>query len=178
MFRNRKGYFSINIQTVTNARLMITDIVARWYGSAHDSTIFNNSTIRAQFENGPIPFSHLLGDKSEAIPTDTAVNSIQWARTTFQPQSRFNTEHSRASVWCLEATVPSTEAWDARQCWEGTCGHGSHICAGRGVNAVVMRKSWFKAPASSSGRRGEKPYFRFSPPARIAWTRKSGPAFI
>jgi len=77
MFRNRKGYFSINIQTVTNARLMITDIVARWYGSAHDSTIFNNSTIRAQFENGPIPFSHLLGDKSEAIPTDTAVNSIQ-----------------------------------------------------------------------------------------------------
>ena len=49
---------------------------------------------------------------------------------------------------------------------------------GGGVNAVVMRKSWFKAPASSSGRRGEKPYFRFSPPARIAWTRKSGPAFI
>ena len=34
-----------------------------------------------------------------------------------------------------------------------------------GGNAVVMRKSWFKAPASSSGRRGEKPYLRFPPPA-------------
>ena len=38
-----------------------------------------------------------------------------------------------------------------------------------GGEAVVMRKSWFKAPASSLGRRGEKPFFfRFSLPAGIA----------
>ena len=46
-----------------------------------------------------------------------------------------------------------------------------HTKTGRrrgGGNAVVMRKSLFKAPARSSGRRGEKPYFRFSPPAGIA----------
>ena len=37
------------------------------------------------------------------------------------------------------------------------------MTSGMGGNAVVMRKSWFKAPASSSGRRGQKPYFSFSP---------------
>jgi len=47
LYRNRKGYFSINVQTVCNARLMITDIVARWYGSTHDATIFSNSALRA-----------------------------------------------------------------------------------------------------------------------------------
>lgn len=52
LFRNRKGYFSINVQTISNVNLEITDIVARWPGSAHDSTIFNNSYSKAQFESG------------------------------------------------------------------------------------------------------------------------------
>lgn len=67
IYRNRKGYFSINVQTVANARLMITDIVARWYGSAHDVTIFNNSWMRAQFENGLIGAGHLLGDNGYGV---------------------------------------------------------------------------------------------------------------
>lgn len=50
LFRNRKGYYSINVQTIGNANLEITDIVARWPGSSHDSTIFNNSYRRAKFE--------------------------------------------------------------------------------------------------------------------------------
>lgn len=51
-FRNRKGYFSFNIQVVCNSNLEIIDIVARWQGFVHDSTIFNNSRLRANFENG------------------------------------------------------------------------------------------------------------------------------
>jgi len=67
IYRNRKGYFSINVQTIANAKLFITDIVARWYGSAHDATIFNNSLIRAQFENGVIGAGHLLADNGYGV---------------------------------------------------------------------------------------------------------------
>jgi hypothetical protein len=62
IFRNRKGYFSINVQTICNAKLEILDIVARWPGSSHDSTIFNNSRIRARFENNEFDNHILLGD--------------------------------------------------------------------------------------------------------------------
>lgn len=67
LYRNRKGYFSINVQTVSNARLMITDIVARWYGSTHDATIFGSSAIRAAFETGVIPSGHLVGDNGYGV---------------------------------------------------------------------------------------------------------------
>ncbi|KAF0728338.1 putative nuclease HARBI1 [Aphis craccivora] len=50
-FQNRKGYFSINVQAVCTSNLVITHLVARWPGSVHDSTIFDNSMLRAQFEN-------------------------------------------------------------------------------------------------------------------------------
>lgn len=49
-YRNRKNFFSINVQTICDANLKIMDIVARWPGSSHDSTIFNNSAIRGKFE--------------------------------------------------------------------------------------------------------------------------------
>ncbi|ERL95949.1 hypothetical protein D910_00663 [Dendroctonus ponderosae] len=42
-FRNRKGYFSWNVQTICDAQLKIIDIVARWPCSCHDQTIFNNN---------------------------------------------------------------------------------------------------------------------------------------
>lgn len=61
VFRNRKSYFSINTQVICNAQKKITNIVARWPGSTHDTTIFNNSRIRAQFEAGRFPQCILLG---------------------------------------------------------------------------------------------------------------------
>lgn len=64
MFRNRKDYFSLNTQVVCNSNLEITDIVARWQGSVHDSTIFNNSRLRANFENGVYGNGLLLGDST------------------------------------------------------------------------------------------------------------------
>jgi len=42
--------------------LEITDLVARWQGSVHDTTIFNNSRIRALFEAGTFGDGLLLGD--------------------------------------------------------------------------------------------------------------------
>ncbi|XP_015373561.1 PREDICTED: putative nuclease HARBI1 [Diuraphis noxia] len=61
-FRNRKGYFSFNVQAVCNSKMDITNIVARWPGSVHDSTIFENSLLRARFENNEFEGCFLLGD--------------------------------------------------------------------------------------------------------------------
>lgn len=38
------------------------DIVARWPGSVHDTTIFNDSNIRARFENGEFTPYSIVGD--------------------------------------------------------------------------------------------------------------------
>lgn len=61
-FRNRKGYFSINVQTIVKPDLQILDIVSRWPGSVHDSTIFSNCGRRAEFESGHFGSALLLGD--------------------------------------------------------------------------------------------------------------------
>lgn len=39
VFRNRKQYFSINIQAVVDASYKFMNAVTRWPGSAHDMTI-------------------------------------------------------------------------------------------------------------------------------------------
>jgi len=64
LYRNRKGYFSINVQVVVNAKLEIIDIVARWPGSAHDSTIFDHSRIKTLFEMGAFSDGLLLADSA------------------------------------------------------------------------------------------------------------------
>lgn len=61
IFRNRKGYFSINVQAIGSADLKLMNVVARWPGSSHDATIFNNSRIKNDFENNLFPNSVLLG---------------------------------------------------------------------------------------------------------------------
>lgn len=65
-FRNRKNYYSLNVQVIGNANLEITDIVARWPGSAHDSNIFKNSVRGALFAGGNYQNNLLLGDAGYA----------------------------------------------------------------------------------------------------------------
>lgn len=62
MFRNRKSYFSLNVQTISDAQLCIRDIVARWPGYVHDSTIFQRCERRMFFETGRVPRGLLVGD--------------------------------------------------------------------------------------------------------------------
>ncbi|GBN98130.1 Putative nuclease HARBI1, partial [Araneus ventricosus] len=66
VFRCRKGYFSLNVQTISDASLRIRDIVACWPGSTHDSTVFDNSHLRAVLENEVPPEYHLVGDNGYA----------------------------------------------------------------------------------------------------------------
>ena len=62
LYRNRKGYFSPNVQVISDATSRINDIVVRWSGSTNDSTIFANSSICARFETGEIKDGYILGD--------------------------------------------------------------------------------------------------------------------
>ncbi|XP_039608641.1 putative nuclease HARBI1 [Polypterus senegalus] len=49
-FRNRKNWFSINVQGVCTPTMQFSNIVACWKGSTHDSRIFHNSSLYTQFE--------------------------------------------------------------------------------------------------------------------------------
>ncbi|CAG4991801.1 unnamed protein product [Parnassius apollo] len=63
-YRNRKGYFSLNVQGVCDADLKFINVVARWPGSTHDATIFNNSILRAECDAGQFGNRWLLGDSA------------------------------------------------------------------------------------------------------------------
>jgi len=67
IYRNRKGYFSINVQTICDADLRIQNIVCTFPGSTHDSTIFNHSSIRGRFERGEMSNSILVGDSGYGL---------------------------------------------------------------------------------------------------------------
>nr|CAI5843088.1 unnamed protein product [Callosobruchus analis] len=62
IYRTRKQFFGVNVQTVSDCRLRIRNIVARWPGSTHDETIFNNSHLKRQFEEGVFKNYLLVGD--------------------------------------------------------------------------------------------------------------------
>lgn len=66
-FRNRKGYFSLNVQAVCDSDLKFIDVVARWPGASHDSTIFHNSRLCALFESGQMGQNVILGDAGYAL---------------------------------------------------------------------------------------------------------------
>lgn len=59
-YRNRKGYFSINVQAVGLYDLTILDLVAQWPGSSHDSYIYDMSKLKVNFPRNYIfPILHL-----------------------------------------------------------------------------------------------------------------------
>lgn len=67
LYRNRKKFFSINVQTVVDANMRIQSIVARWPGSAHDATILRNSRVNSRFRNGDFEPYTLVGDAGYAV---------------------------------------------------------------------------------------------------------------
>lgn len=54
IYRNRKGYFSLNVQAIVGPDMTFYDLVVRWPGSAHDSRIFRNSRVYTQLRSGII----------------------------------------------------------------------------------------------------------------------------
>ena len=60
------GWHSINTQVMCDSRMQIVNIVARWYGSVHDSRIFNECFLKVQMEAGDYQ-GYLLGDLGYAL---------------------------------------------------------------------------------------------------------------
>lgn len=69
VYRNRKGYFSMNVQLICDAELRIQNLVCRWPGSSHDSTIFIHSAVKGRFERGDFGDYILLGDSGYPLRT-------------------------------------------------------------------------------------------------------------
>ncbi|CAB3231326.1 unnamed protein product [Arctia plantaginis] len=90
LFRNRKSYMSINMQTISSPNLLITDIVARWPGSTHDSTIYQNSRRYERFERGDYQGSYLLGDSGYPLKSHLLTPYLNPATV---GQQRYNTAH-------------------------------------------------------------------------------------
>lgn len=65
-YRNRKGYFSLNVQTISSANLKVLNIVSRWPGATHDQTVFAQSHIRERFQAGDFGHYILVGDSGYA----------------------------------------------------------------------------------------------------------------
>lgn len=65
-FRNRKGYFSSNVQTISCPDLKIMDVVARWPGSSHDQTIFEKSRVYNKLVSGYWKNSLIVADSGYA----------------------------------------------------------------------------------------------------------------
>ncbi|XP_050505022.1 putative nuclease HARBI1 [Diabrotica virgifera virgifera] len=107
LFRNRKGWFSINVQATCNAQLKFIDIVARWPGSVHDSTIFNDSLLRARLENNEFPDCYLLGDSGYACKKYLLTPLLN-------PQTRSEQAYNRAHIRTRNVIERAFGVWKRR----------------------------------------------------------------
>jgi len=97
IYQNRKGYFSINVQLICDQNGYISDVVACWPGSVHDSTIFDNSHVRFLMESS-VNDGYLVGDAGYSCrrylltPVTNPVSNAA---------KRYNTAHTAARI-CIE----------------------------------------------------------------------------
>uniref|UniRef100_A0A803JC58 DDE Tnp4 domain-containing protein n=1 Tax=Xenopus tropicalis TaxID=8364 RepID=A0A803JC58_XENTR len=61
IFRNRKGYHSLNVQVVCDGCMNILSIVSGFPGSSHDAYTLRQSGLYHSFETGQMPHGWLLG---------------------------------------------------------------------------------------------------------------------
>ena len=90
-FVNRKQFYSINVQAVCDSNAFITNIVARWPGSTHDSSIFENSNIADKLRDGVLD-GILLGDSGYACRAYLLTPILKPKNA---GEVRYNTAHRR-----------------------------------------------------------------------------------
>uniref|UniRef100_A0A672ZN21 Putative nuclease HARBI1 n=1 Tax=Sphaeramia orbicularis TaxID=375764 RepID=A0A672ZN21_9TELE len=64
VYRNRKHTHSLNVQVVCDSHGVITNIVAKYPGSAHDSFILRNSVLFSKLRDGEYGDGLILGDSA------------------------------------------------------------------------------------------------------------------
>ncbi|KAJ1192329.1 hypothetical protein NDU88_001640 [Pleurodeles waltl] len=67
LYRNRKHTHSINVQAMVDHQGLITNIVAKYPGSVHDSYIFRHCTINEHFQDGQYGNGLLVADQGFGI---------------------------------------------------------------------------------------------------------------
>ncbi|KAK9736296.1 DDE superfamily endonuclease [Popillia japonica] len=88
VFRNRKGFFSLNVQVVSGPSREILDI--RHPGSNHDNVIFDRSSLRIRIETGNVP-GLLLGNNGYACKNYLLTPVLQ-------PENDQETRYNRAHI--------------------------------------------------------------------------------
>lgn len=61
VFVNQKHFHSVNVQIICDAHMFLTNVVARWPGSTHDSYILVNSSVGNRLQAGCVQDGWLLG---------------------------------------------------------------------------------------------------------------------
>ncbi|XP_060601628.1 putative nuclease HARBI1 [Ruditapes philippinarum] len=85
----RKGFHGINVQATVDHKVRFTDMVSKWPGSTHDSSIFENSSLKVHLERNQI--GHLLGDSGYALKKHLLTPLLNPSN---QMQSDYNKAHS------------------------------------------------------------------------------------
>lgn len=96
LFRNRKGFFSINVQAICDNDLMLTNVAARWPGSTHYSCIFENSSVCARFERRNIS-GILIGDNGYPL-RPYLITPLLTCRTPQERRFNFALSNSRVKI--------------------------------------------------------------------------------
>lgn len=83
----------MNVQTVVDSKLKIMDIVARWPGSCHDQTIFNNSRIKQRLVDREFGNNYILGDKGYENTNLTPLHNPQTPGERLYNESQIRTRN-------------------------------------------------------------------------------------
>ena len=91
LYRCRKNFFALNVMAICDAKMLFTNLVVNWPGSAHDSRIFRESGICAALNRGDYN-GILLGDKGYRCDNNlfTPFRDPQTAKET-----RYNAAHAK-----------------------------------------------------------------------------------
>ncbi|KAM4592384.1 putative nuclease HARBI1 [Odontesthes bonariensis] len=104
-FVNRKNFHSINVQMVCNADYLISNVVAKWPGSVHDSRVFRNSDLSA-------PITRCIaGSQRVCLPAFSAHSICRpsGGTTGIQPCPCQNKGPDRNDIWPTEGTLSVSE---------------------------------------------------------------------
>ncbi|XP_062300173.1 putative nuclease HARBI1 [Scomber scombrus] len=97
-FLNRKQYHSINVQLISDSKYNLLNVVARWPGGAHDSFVFQNSTVGTRLAQGAHGDGWLIADRGYGL--------VPWLMTPLaNPQSRQEHSYNRRHT----VTLPVVE---------------------------------------------------------------------
>lgn len=124
IFVCRKNFHAINIQAVVDHKMRFTDIVAKWPGSTHDASIFENCHLKNILESHHI--GHLLGDSGYPLrkyvltPVGIPANASEEAYNKAQSSGRMVVERAfgmlKSRFRCLHKTGGCLQVVPSKAC--------------------------------------------------------------